>query len=88
MWALGFARKGKIVCENANQFSCSDFFYWQIFSKPRPEKYDFFPYEVVVLSFSGHFLPKYYENFGKMCFSSVHVQLFYPFWGKRLPIPM
>jgi hypothetical protein len=55
MWALGFARKGKIVCENANQFSCSDFFYWQIFSKPRPEKYDFFPYEVVVLSFSGHF---------------------------------
>jgi hypothetical protein len=26
MWALGFARKGKLVCENANQFSSSDFF--------------------------------------------------------------
>jgi hypothetical protein len=46
MWALGFARKGKIVCEN--EFSCSDFFYWQICSKVRPEKYDFFPYKVVV----------------------------------------
>jgi hypothetical protein len=48
MWALGFARKGKIVCENANEFSCSDFFYWQICSKVGPEKYDFFPYKVVV----------------------------------------
>jgi hypothetical protein len=26
MSALGFARQGKIVCENANQLSCSDFF--------------------------------------------------------------
>jgi hypothetical protein len=34
MWALGFARKEKLfVCENANQFSCSDFFNWQILSK-------------------------------------------------------
>jgi hypothetical protein len=33
MWALGFARKGKIVSENANQFSSHDFVYGQIFSK-------------------------------------------------------
>jgi hypothetical protein len=33
MWALGFARKGKIVSENVNQLSSHDFFYQQIFSK-------------------------------------------------------
>jgi hypothetical protein len=51
MWALGFERKGKFVCENANQHSCSDFFYWQILRKVRPEKYDFFPYKVEVSFF-------------------------------------
>jgi hypothetical protein len=48
MWALGFARKGKIVSENANQFSSHEFFYGQIFSKVRLEKYDFFHYKVAV----------------------------------------
>jgi hypothetical protein len=48
MSALEFARKGKIVCENANQLSCSVFFYWQIFNKVPPEKYGFLPYKVVV----------------------------------------
>jgi len=26
MWALGFATIGKMFCENANQFICSDVF--------------------------------------------------------------
>jgi hypothetical protein len=26
MWALRFVRIGKIVSENANQFSCNDYF--------------------------------------------------------------
>jgi hypothetical protein len=63
MRALGFARKGKIVCENANQFSCSDFFYWQIFSKVSPEKYDFFPYKVVVSFLLSPFLSKKLRKF-------------------------
>jgi len=66
MWALGFARKGKNVCENANQFSCSDFFYWQIFSKVQLEKYDLFPYKVVVSfifwPFFTTILRKFWEN--------------------------
>jgi len=58
MWALGFARKGKNVCENANHYSCSDFFYWQIFGKVQPEKSDFFPYKVGVSFFLWPFLTK------------------------------
>jgi len=65
MWALGFARKGKIVCEIENQFNCSDFFYWQIFSKVPPEKYDFFPYEVVVSFLLSPFLTKKLRNFSQ-----------------------
>jgi hypothetical protein len=63
MWALGFARKGKFACENANQFSCSDFFYWQNFSKVRPEKYDIFSYKVVVCFFLWPFLTKKLRKF-------------------------
>jgi len=63
MWALGFARKGIIIYENANQFSCGDFFYWQIFSKVPPEKYDFFPYEVVVFFLLSPFLTRKLRNF-------------------------
>jgi hypothetical protein len=63
MWALGFARKGKIVCENANQFSCSDFFNWQIFSKVPPEKYGFLPYKVVVSFILWPFLIKIFRKF-------------------------
>jgi hypothetical protein len=85
MWALGFARKGKIVCEIANEFSCTDFLNWQIFSKVRPEKYGFFPYKVC----SGflHFLAIFDQNI-KICALLVYIQLFYPFWRKRLPIPI
>jgi hypothetical protein len=42
------------------------------FSKVRPEKYDFFPYKVVVSFIFWPFLTKILENFGKMCFTSVH----------------
>jgi hypothetical protein len=63
MWALGFARKGKIVCENANQFSCSDFFYWQIFNKVPPEKYGFLAYKVVVSFILWPFLIKIFRKF-------------------------
>jgi len=63
MWALGFARKGKIVSENANEFSCSELFNWQNFSKVRPEKYDFFPYNVVVSFIFWPFLTKILRKF-------------------------
>jgi hypothetical protein len=66
MWALGLARKGQIVCENANEFSCTGFYYWQIFSKVRPEKYDFFPSKVAVSfifwPFLTQILRKFWEN--------------------------
>jgi hypothetical protein len=63
MWALGFARKGKFVCEKSNQFSCSDFFYWVIFSKVPPEKYGFLPYKVVVSFILWQFLTKILRKF-------------------------
>jgi hypothetical protein len=34
------------------------FFYWQIFSKVRPEKYEFFHYKVVVSFLLSPFLTK------------------------------
>jgi hypothetical protein len=63
MRALGFARKGKIVGENANQLSCSDFFNWQIFSKVPPEKYGFLPYKVVVSFIIWPFFIKIFRKF-------------------------
>jgi hypothetical protein len=33
MWALGFATVGKMLCENANQFVCSNFFTGEFFPK-------------------------------------------------------
>jgi hypothetical protein len=68
MWALRFVRKGKIVCENANQFNCSDFFYWQIFNKVQLEKYDFFPYKVVVSFILWPFLTKKLRKFWENVF--------------------
>jgi hypothetical protein len=63
MRALGFARKGKIVGENANQLSCSDFFYWQIFNKVSPEKYGFLPYKIVVSFIIWPFFIKIFKLF-------------------------
>jgi hypothetical protein len=63
MRALGFARKGKIVGENANQLNCNDFFYRQIFSKVPPEKYGFLPYKVVVSFIIWPFFIKIFRNF-------------------------
>jgi len=60
MWALGFARKGKIVCDNAYQFSCSDL---KNFSKAQPEKYDILSYKVVVSFFLWPFLTKNLRKF-------------------------
>jgi hypothetical protein len=65
MWALGFARKGKIVCESANQLSCGDLFYWQIFSKVPPEKYGFLPYKVVVSFILWPFVIKIFRKFSE-----------------------
>jgi hypothetical protein len=66
MSALGFARKGKIVCENANQLSCSDFFLLANFQQVPPEKYGFLPYKVVVsfiiLPFFIKIFRKFWEN--------------------------
>jgi hypothetical protein len=78
MWALGFVRKGKIVGENANQLSCSDFFNWQIFSKVPPEKYGFLPYKVVVsfiIWLHSTILPILGETF-----ANSYMKLVGPFW--------
>ncbi len=55
----GICKKRK----NANQFSCSDFFNWQIFSKVPPEKYGFLPYKVVVSFILWPFFIKIFRKF-------------------------
>jgi hypothetical protein len=38
MWALGFATIGRMLCENGNQFVCSDFFTGKFSPKSQLEK--------------------------------------------------